>query len=193
MGSPSVLEIIRTARKLVSQGFDVIFVDYIQLIKNHLDNEVQDISMSSSLLRGFSLKYNTPIIAAAQLNRELTMRTQGAEPQLSDLRGSGSLEQDAVIVLFTTLMDVEEKQLREFPQNILPDGRFVVRAAPMKVYCKKNRNGPVGKTDPILWDKSLNTFNALTADPTPAPRPVNPRRNVTQSRLAVNIPVPVEE
>jgi replicative DNA helicase len=77
MGAPSVMEIIRTARKLVSQGYEVIFVDYIQLIKNGIENEVQDISMSSSLLRGFALKYNVPVIAAAQLNRELTKRTQG--------------------------------------------------------------------------------------------------------------------
>ena len=108
MGSPTVHEIIRTARKLVSQGYEVVFVDYIQLIKNRIDNEVQDISMSSSLLRGFALKYNVPVIAAAQLNRDLTKRTQGAEPQLSDLRGSGSLEQDALIVIFITIHDVEE-------------------------------------------------------------------------------------
>ena len=189
MGSPSVHEIIRTARKLVSQGFEVIFVDYIQLIKNHIDNEVQDISMSSSLLRGFALKYNTPVIAAAQLNRELTKRTQGAEPQLSDLRGSGSLEQDALIVIFTTLLDVDEQTLRNFPQNILPNGQFVVRAQPMRLYVKKNRNGPVGRTDPILWDKSVNRFNALAADnPTPPAQPR--RRQPVQGR---NVPLLVEQ
>ena len=193
MGAPTVMEIIRTARKLVSQGYEVIFVDYIQLIKNGIENEVQDISMSSSLLRGFALKYRVPVIAAAQLNRELTKRTQGAEPQLSDLRGSGSLEQDAVIVIFTALLDLEEQQLRQFPQNILPDGRFVVRAAPMRQFVKKNRNGPVGKTDPMLWNKHINTFEPLTADQIPAPRPTRTRQAQTtsQPRLPASRSVPV--
>ena len=190
MGAPTVMEIVRTARKLVSQGFEVIFVDYIQLIKNGIDNEVQDISMSSSMLRGFALKYNVPVIAAAQLNRDLTKRQQGAEPQLTDLRGSGSLEQDAVIVIFTALLDLTEEQLRRFPRNILPDGRFVVRAAPLRLFAKKNRNGPVGKTDPMLWDKSLNTFTPLTLDDIPAPRA--PRQRAPQPRPPrINVPEPV--
>jgi replicative DNA helicase len=163
LGAPSVFEIVRIARKLVAQGYEVVFVDYIQLIKNGIENEVQDISMSSSLLRGFALKYHVPVIAAAQLNRDLTKRAAGSAPQLSDLRGSGSLEQDAVIVVFTSLVDMTEAELRRFPQNQNTDGSITVRAVKCRLYCQKNRNGPVDRTPELLWDKSTNQFYALTA------------------------------
>jgi replicative DNA helicase len=167
LGSPSALEVTRIMRKLLLEGFEVFMVDYIQLIKNGIEGENADITMTSSMLRGFSLKHHKPIIAAAQLNREIVKRAAGAKPQLSDLRGSGSLEQDALIVAFNVLADVDERVLRNYPQNINPDGSFTCRAVPMRVYVEKNRNGPVDRTGPILWDKSVNTFNALTVDPVP--------------------------
>ena len=157
LGAPSVYEIIRIARKLLLEGFEIFMVDYIQLIKNGIENEVQDITMSSSLLRGFALKHHVPVIAAAQLNRDIVKRAIGAKPQLSDLRGSGSLEQDAVIVAFNVLLDVDEQVLRRFPANTR-DGDFVIRAVPMRIYVEKNRNSPVDRTLPMLWDKSTNQF-----------------------------------
>jgi replicative DNA helicase len=163
LGAPSVYEIIRIARKLLLEGFEIFMVDYIQLIKNGIENEVQDITMTSSILRGFALKHHVPVIAAAQLNREIVKRALGAKPQLSDLRGSGSLEQDAVIVAFNVLLDTEEQVLRQFPQN-MRDGAFTVRAVPMRIYVEKNRNGPVDRTAPMLWDKSTNQFFPLNAE-----------------------------
>jgi replicative DNA helicase len=156
LGAPTVFEIIRIARKLLTQGFEVFMVDYIQLIKNGIENEVQDLSVSSTMLRGFALRYNVPVIAAAQLSREITRRTSG-EPQLSDLRGSGSLEQDALIVVFTQLRDATEEFLRRFPQNLVT-GEFIVRAVPMRLCVRKNRNGPIDDTPDLLWDKAINKF-----------------------------------
>ena len=162
----------------MAEGFEIIMVDYVQLIKNGLENEVQDISMSSSLLRGFSLKYNVPTLAAAQLNREIVHRAVGAEPELPDLRGSGCLEQDSVIVVFNSLIDVSEDVLRNFPENFDPDGTIVARRVPMRLYVKKQRNGPLGKTNPILWDKSTNRFFPLQAEdgrPWQPPQPTTRR------------------
>lgn len=133
LGAPTVYEIVRTARQLVAEGFQVIMVDYIQLIKNGIENEVQDISMSSSLLRGFALKYNVPMIVASQLNRDITKRENGSRPKLADLRGSGSLEQDAVIAAFTNLVEVDEAFLRRFPQNLEPDGNVIARMVPISL------------------------------------------------------------
>jgi replicative DNA helicase len=178
MGAPSVYEIVRIARKLVTQGYEVVFVDYLQLVKNGIENEVQDISMTSSLLRGFALKYHVPVIAAAQLNRELVKRTMGSEPQLSDLRGSGSLEQDALIVAFVTLADYTEEQLREYTVNVNRDNTVTVRAIPARLFIKKNRNGPVDKTPWMLWHKHTNRYIALAAEnPTPVVTPRRTRRS----------------
>lgn len=160
LGAPTVFEVIRIARKLLTQGFEIFMLDYIQLMKNGVENEVQDISISSVMLRGFALKHNVPVIAAAQLNREVTKRT-GGKPQLSDLRGSGSLEQDALIVAFTSLLDATEEELRRFPQN-MATGEFIPRAVPARLYVEKQRNGPVDRTPPFLWDKATNNLFAMS-------------------------------
>ena len=160
------MEIIRTARKLVSQGFEVFFVDYIQLIKNGIENEVQDISMSSSMLRGFSLKYNVPVIAAAQLNREPAKRSKA--PNLSsptfEARDPGAGRRHR------HLRDPGRHAGRTAPA--LPPEQSVwrpVRVPPgaTQQYVKKNRNGPIGKTDAMFWDKSINSFTLAAEDPAP--------------------------
>jgi replicative DNA helicase len=185
LGAPSVYEIIRIMRKLLLEGFEIMMVDYLQLIKNGIENEVQDLTMTSSLLRGFSLKHHVPNISAAQLNREIVKRAAGAKPQLSDLRGSGSLEQDALIVAFNMLVEMTEQQLRNFPQNVNPDGSFTLRAVPLRVYVEKNRNGPVDRTPPMLWDKSTNRFYPLTVDQVPqTPSRRAPARQAAQGRLS---------
>lgn len=184
LGAPSVYEIIRIMRKLLLEGYEVALVDYIQLVKNGIENEVQDITMTSTLLRGFALRHHVPVIAAAQLNREIVKRANGAKPQLSDLRGSGSLEQDAVIVVFNALVECDERVLQQFQQNVVENGQLIVRAVPMRQYVEKNRNGPVGVTPPILWDKALNRFGALTNEQLPQPRPRRqPAQQPTQAPL----------
>jgi len=183
LGAPTVYEIIRIMRKLLLEGFEIMMVDYVQLVKNGIENEVQDITMTSSLLRGFALKHHVPTIAAAQLNREIVKRAAGARPQLSDLRGSGSLEQDAVIVAFNVLLDMTEEQLREFAQNRNSNGTFTIRAVPMRMYVEKNRNGPIDRTEPMLWNKSINTFHALTVEQLPAQPTRRSTQRASQPRL----------
>jgi replicative DNA helicase len=184
LGSPTVYDITRIARKLVTtEGYEVVFVDYIQLIKNGIENEVQDISMSSALLRGFALKYRVPVIAAAQLNRDLARRAVGSEPQLPDLRGSGSLEQDAVIVAFISLESMTDQEIRALEQNRDPNGEYTVRAVFVRLYVKKNRNGPVDNTPKLVWLKHLNKFVALQTTPRQAPPARQRPQRATQQEL----------
>ena len=163
MGAPSVREITAIAAKLAREGYKVFFVDYIQLVRNGNDNIVQDIGITTSLLRGFALKYKTPVIAASQLNRLLVHRGVDAEPNLADLRDSGSLEQDAVQVMFTRVIQTDDAGLKEFPENLGANGQLIsqIRCVPMRMYVLKNRNGSLGKTEPIKWDKAVNKFYPL--------------------------------
>ncbi len=164
LGSPNVKEVVQIMAKLAREGYKLFFVDYIQLIHNGVANEVQDISITTRGLRGFALKYNVPVIAASQLNREIVHRGNDAEPDLADLRGSGSLEQDAVQVVFTKALPADDDVLSQYPENRDAHGAYIgnPRAIPIRLYVKKNRNGPVGKTDPIKWDKATNRFFPLT-------------------------------
>jgi hypothetical protein len=69
-------------------------------------------------------------------------------------------------VAFTYLIESNDATLRQFEQNVV-DGQLVVRAVPMRIFVEKNRNGPIGKTPEMLWDKALNRFGALTLQEPP--------------------------
>jgi replicative DNA helicase len=162
MGSPSAREVLRTLLPEVRAGAKSIWIDYIQKVYNGVDNRVNDISISSGLLRGFSLKHHVVVGCGAQLSRAIVNRGEDAEPELSDLRESGSLEQDATHVMFPRKVWARpsEQDLRTFPEN--RDGR--VRAIPMKIFIKKNRNGSVGVTGHIKWSKHINHYETLATE-----------------------------
>jgi replicative DNA helicase len=82
-------------------GLDLVIVDYLQLMTgdSRTDNRVQEVSNISRNLKVLAKELNIPVLAAAQLSRAVEHR-EGKKPQLSDLRESGSLEQDADIVMF---------------------------------------------------------------------------------------------
>lgn len=164
MGAPSALEIERIARQHVSKkGVKLIGVDYVQLIRNGKERKEADVSESSNILRAIPLRYHVPVIANAQMSRNIVHRGEDAEPELSDLRDSGSLEQDATIVAFPRPLWISptDAQLRMFPENRDERGRLEVNAIPIKIFIKKNRNGATGVTQPILWIKANNNFRAL--------------------------------
>jgi len=163
LGSPSVAQIERHARFHISKnGVKRIGVDYVQLIRNGMDNRVQDVSLSSGVLRSISLNFGVPVLAAAQMSRSIEQRGEDAAPQLSDLRESGSLEQDATIVCFPRNLwkNPLETQLRMFAEN-MDSGRVVENAVPMRIYIEKNRNGPTGKTKPFLFVKNTNLYRSI--------------------------------
>jgi replicative DNA helicase len=170
LSRPRVMEIDRIARKKASEGAKLFQVDYLQLISNNKNNRVEDLSETTGQLRGLALKTNVPVIAAAQLSRAIESRGELAEPMLSDLRESGSIEQDATQVWFIRprwhyTPDHEEVTDPNFyfPENFYRPGmmREVIQCVPVEIFVKKNRNGPVGKTQPLKWNKATGEFSGL--------------------------------
>ena len=80
-------------------GLDFVVVDYLQLMRGNGENRVQEISEISRGLKALAKEFDVPVLALSQLSRNVEMRAE-KKPQLSDLRDSGSLEQDADIVMF---------------------------------------------------------------------------------------------
>ncbi len=122
----SILEIRTKARRLqVEFGVDLIVVDYLQLARSrNLENRVQEVSEISQGLKNIARELKVPIIALSQLSRSVEQRGT-RKPQLSDLRDSGSIEQDADVVMF--LWRENEDDL----ENVMLD-------------IAKHRNGPLG-------------------------------------------------
>jgi replicative DNA helicase len=139
------------ARRLAGQqGLDLLVLDYLQLMNSDSsstgrDNRVQEISFISRGLKGLARELNVPIIALAQLSRAIEQR-QPHTPLLSDLRDSGSIEQDADVVMFLSREDmyVTQQQWAEqhpdMPATAYPRGVARVDVA-------KHRNGPTGSAD----------------------------------------------
>ncbi len=127
-------------------GLDLVILDYIQLMtsEGRNDNRVQEVSYISRSLKQLARELNVPLLAAAQLSRAVEQRAD-KEPQLSDLRESGSLEQDADIVMFI-YRDEKDPAM----QNVTH----------LKV--AKHRNGPVGQIDLIFRNNLTKFENAAT-------------------------------
>ncbi|MBI5169679.1 MAG: replicative DNA helicase [Candidatus Eisenbacteria bacterium] len=132
----SVLEIRAKCRRLKAEGkLGMIVIDYLQLMRSSTpaENRVQEISQISRGLKGLAKELGVPVLALSQLSRAVEQRGGGGRPQLSDLRESGSIEQDADIVLFV---------YREVVYK--PDTPEPGKAA---IIIAKQRNGPVDDVD----------------------------------------------
>jgi replicative DNA helicase len=130
-------------------GIDLIILDYLQLMSGDTrnDNRVQEVSFISRNLKVLARELNVPVLAAAQLSRAVEQRTD-KRPVLSDLRESGSLEQDADIVMFIYRPDQYEKDTAK--QNIA------------EIIISKHRNGPVGSVELIFRSALAKFENAAT-------------------------------
>jgi replicative DNA helicase len=128
---------------------DLILVDYLQLMSSGVrsENRVQEVSYISRNLKVLARELNVPVLAAAQLSRAVEQRTD-KEPVLSDLRESGSLEQDADIVMFIHRPELYQKDTLK--QNI----------AQIKV--AKHRNGPTGTIELVFRSQIAKFENAAT-------------------------------
>jgi replicative DNA helicase len=142
---------LRTKARRLHMEFrlDLVLVDYLQLMSGgiRIENRVQEVSFISRNMKMLARELNVPVLAAAQLSRAVEQRAD-KEPQLSDLRESGSLEQDADVVLFIHRSDLYEKDTTH--HNI----------ATIKV--AKHRNGPTGNVDLVFRSKLAKFENAAT-------------------------------
>lgn len=140
-----VVEMRSKARRLhFERGIDLIIVDYLQLMQGETRSEsrVQEVSEITRSLKALAREINAPVLAISQLSRAVEVRASH-RPQLADLRESGSIEQDADVVLFIYREDVyfkEEAWKREHDIEIEPYPRGIA-----DIIIAKHRNGPVGE------------------------------------------------
>jgi replicative DNA helicase len=133
--SLSVMEMKAKARRLkMEQGLDLLFIDYIQLMVpgGRFENRTQEISYISRSLKGLAKELQIPVVGISQLSRAPEKGRKEPIPQLSDLRESGAIEQDADVVVFIYR-----------PEFYRPDEEALRGIAEVNV--AKQRNGPTGK------------------------------------------------
>ena len=151
--SPSILR-SRCRRLMMEKGLDLIVVDYLGLMRadGRVENRQLEVSEISRQLKAIALDLKVPVMACAQLSRANKDR-QDKRPVLSDLRDSGSIEQDADVVMFLHREEYYNKDTED--KNIA------------EVIIAKQRSGPLG-TVKLAWLSEHTTFANLAKDYTPA-------------------------
>ncbi len=138
-------------RKLkIEHGLDIIFIDYLQLMsgsERSSDSRQQQISDISRGLKSLARELDVPVVALSQLSRAVEQRGGNHKPQLSDLRDSGAIEQDADIVMFIYRKDY-------YPDCDEEDKNIA------EINIAKQRNGPIG-TIKLLWQPDFTKFQSL--------------------------------
>lgn len=151
-----LLDLRAMARRMVTKhGVKIIFIDYIGLITNENQNlqEYDKVSQISKSLKSLARELNIPLVVLCQVSRN----AEGEEPNLSQLRGSGSIEQDADMVMF--IHGVRANKIKE--DNTDPN--FVPGIFDRKIIVAKQRNGPVGEVD-VLFLSNYTKFVNKTKD-----------------------------
>lgn len=151
----SVMEIKTKARRLqMEKGLGLIIIDYLQLMEGrgrYGDNRVQEIAEISRGLKAVARELNIPVLALSQLSRAVE-QTRPAIPKLSHLRDSGSIEQDADVVMFIYRKAAD----RNFRYEDLRDEEKHLA----EIHIAKHRNGPTGKVD-LFFDEKIVRFRSL--------------------------------
>lgn len=148
--SPNIMQIRSMARRLqIEHGLELLIIDYLQLIqpRTNFESMVQQVTEISRGLKSLARELNVPVLAISQLSREVDKR-EVKIPRLSDLRESGSLEQDADVVLFIYRKDRERVDIPEEEQNLA------------EIIISKNRNGPLGSVQ-LRFDQEKVTFRNI--------------------------------
>ncbi|MDT9546364.1 MAG: replicative DNA helicase [Chlorobium sp.] len=151
----SIMELTAKARRLKQEhNIGMVVVDYLQLVSPVRDgksNREQEIAQISRSLKALAKELNIPVIALAQLNRSVEQRSGDRRPQLSDLRESGSIEQDADVVMFLSRPEMYGKQTFE-------DGSSTKDV--VEIVIGKQRNGPIGDIR-LLFLKNYGRFQSM--------------------------------
>ena len=167
-GGLSVAQLSARARRLKRQrGLDLLVIDYLQLLqgstKRSSENRVQEITEITTKLKALAKELTVPILALSQLSRQVESRDD-KRPQLSDLRESGSIEQDADVVIFV-FREEYYHQMRK-PSELQADKFAEWLAEAEKVHGKaeaiigKQRHGPTGTVE-LQFDAAVTRFSSL--------------------------------
>ncbi len=142
----SILEMRAKARKLkLEKSLDLLIIDYLQLITGqNRESRVQEVSEISRFLKLLARELDVPVVALSQLSRAVEQRGGSGTPQLSDLRDSGSIEQDADIVMFLSKVSGDEGEVS--------DNR--------RLSISKHRNGPTGEVE-LFFVKEQARFREI--------------------------------
>jgi replicative DNA helicase len=151
----SIMQIRARARRLkMEKGLDLMIVDYLQLVsgQGRFENRTQEVSYISRGLKSIAKELKVPVLALSQLSRAPEQRL-GQRPQLSDLRESGSIEQDADVVIFIF-------RERKAAQESEAEGEVDRRGVEMKLIIGKQRNGPTGDI-PVVFMRPYAKFENM--------------------------------
>jgi replicative DNA helicase len=168
-GGLTIAQVAARARRLKRQrGLDLLVVDYIQLLQSHnrrSDNRVQEVTEITNHLKALAKELNVPILALSQLSRQVESRDD-KRPQLSDLRESGSIEQDADVVLFVFREEYYLKNKEPRPGTMeyetWQDEMSRVHGI-AEVIIGKQRHGPTG-TVRLHFEDTVTRFSNLASE-----------------------------
>src|SRR5437588_5932916 len=168
-GGLSISQLTARARRLKrQQGLDVLVVDYIQLLQGsskRSDNRVQEVTEITTSLKALAKELNVPVIALSQLSRQVENRDD-KRPQLSDLRESGSIEQDADVVLFVFREEyyLSNKEPRPGTDDHTRwQTEMDAAHGKAEIIIGKQRNGPTGTVN-LQFEASVTRFDNLAQD-----------------------------
>ncbi|MCL2384272.1 MAG: replicative DNA helicase [Alphaproteobacteria bacterium] len=168
-GGLSIAQLAARARRLKRQrGLDVLVIDYLQLLggsKTRSDSRVQEVTEITTGLKALAKDLNVPVIALSQLSRQVESRDD-KRPQLSDLRESGSIEQDADVVLFIFREEyyLNNRQPREGTEDFMSWQAEMEKAhGKAEIIIGKQRHGPTGTVE-LAFDAEVTRFSNLASE-----------------------------
>jgi replicative DNA helicase len=167
-GGLSIAQLAARARRLKRQrGLDIIVIDYVQLLsgstRRSSENRVQEITEITTKLKALAKELNVPILALSQLSRQVESRDD-KHPQLSDLRESGSIEQDADVVLFVYREEYYHLMRKPLESNGEKFAEWIAEGDKVhgkaEVIIAKQRHGPTGTVE-LQFDAAVTKFSSL--------------------------------
>lgn len=147
----NIMEIRTKARRLKAEhGLDLLVIDYLQLMEGRTvtDNRVQEITEITRNLKSIARELSVPVVAISQLSRAVELRNPPI-PKLADLRESGSIEQDADVVLFIYREEMYKKEVQ--------------KPHVAEIHIAKHRNGPTGTIE-LYFDAQRASFKSLSKE-----------------------------